>query len=265
MSLFDEAAGEYNVIRPGLPGALFEALLNFAGGGPRPHVVEVGCGTGAATRSLAAAGCRVTAIEPGPRMAAFARTNLQAFPDVEVRTGAFETADLAAGSADIIVAANSWHWVPQPAGWEQVVRVLRPGGTFAIMAYEQVASEGRDFFRLSQGVHLAVEGRSTWEQAPLREDYTPTGRAVIERSGLFGPVSVVTRDWDQSYTSAEYELLVRSYSPTALLPPEARERLIRGLRDLIDREFDGSIVRPLVASVSMAKLAAGRRGAIGAS
>ncbi|MFC9804709.1 MULTISPECIES: class I SAM-dependent methyltransferase [Streptomyces] len=42
----------------------------------RSSVLEVGCGTGQATRSLAALGCSVTAVEPGEGMAALTRRRL---------------------------------------------------------------------------------------------------------------------------------------------------------------------------------------------
>jgi NADH:ubiquinone oxidoreductase subunit 6 (subunit J) len=47
-------------------------------------VLEVGCGTGQATRSLAALGYPVTAVEPGAAMAAYARRRLAGFGDVRV-------------------------------------------------------------------------------------------------------------------------------------------------------------------------------------
>ncbi|MEU5516446.1 class I SAM-dependent methyltransferase [Streptomyces griseoaurantiacus] len=42
----------------------------------RSSVLEVGCGTGQATRSLAALGCSVTAVEPGEGMAALTHRRL---------------------------------------------------------------------------------------------------------------------------------------------------------------------------------------------
>ena len=49
-----------------------------------PAILEVGPGTGQATRSLAALGFSVTAVEPGPGMAALARRRLGGFDNVRV-------------------------------------------------------------------------------------------------------------------------------------------------------------------------------------
>jgi len=56
-------------------------------------VLEVGCNTGQATRSLAALECTVTAVEAGAGMAALARQRLVTFSNVEIETSAFEEWD----------------------------------------------------------------------------------------------------------------------------------------------------------------------------
>lgn len=65
---FDRVPDLYHVIRPGYPPALFDDL--FALLPTRPHILEVGPGTGQATRNLLSRGATVDAIEIGPRMAA---------------------------------------------------------------------------------------------------------------------------------------------------------------------------------------------------
>jgi 2-polyprenyl-3-methyl-5-hydroxy-6-metoxy-1,4-benzoquinol methylase len=66
-------------VRPGYPDELFADLVTITGMGDRSSVLEVGCGTGQATRSLAALGCSVTALEPGAGLAALARRRMAAF------------------------------------------------------------------------------------------------------------------------------------------------------------------------------------------
>jgi SAM-dependent methyltransferase len=73
---FDEAAGLYDRARPGYPAALFDDLVELTGIGPGSRVLEIGSGTGQATGPLAERGCRVVAVELGPRLAAVARRNL---------------------------------------------------------------------------------------------------------------------------------------------------------------------------------------------
>src|SRR5712671_3675150 len=70
--VFDEVPELYDRVRPAYPDELFADLVAITGMDRRSPVLEVGCGTGQATRSLAALGCRVPAIEPGAGMAAIA-------------------------------------------------------------------------------------------------------------------------------------------------------------------------------------------------
>jgi SAM-dependent methyltransferase len=70
--VFDEVPQLYDRVRSAYPDELFADLVAITGMDRRSPVLEVGCGTGQATRSLAALRCPVTAIEPGAGMAAVA-------------------------------------------------------------------------------------------------------------------------------------------------------------------------------------------------
>jgi len=65
---FDAWAGEYDRFRPGYPDELFDTIRERLGLSERPHVVDLGAGTGRASLAMAELGWRVTAIEPGHGM-----------------------------------------------------------------------------------------------------------------------------------------------------------------------------------------------------
>ncbi|NUS54743.1 MAG: SAM-dependent methyltransferase, partial [Streptomycetaceae bacterium] len=60
---FGEAADLYERYRPGYPAALY---AHIAAAVPGPRVLEIGAGTGIATRQLLAVGLDVVALEPDP-------------------------------------------------------------------------------------------------------------------------------------------------------------------------------------------------------
>ena len=109
--VFNEVPELYDRARPGYPDELFADLVAITGLDDRSSVLEVGSGTGQATRSLAALGCSVTAVELGTGMAAVARQRLAAFPNVEVETASFEDCDDRGRRFDAVIAAAAWHWV----------------------------------------------------------------------------------------------------------------------------------------------------------
>lgn len=79
-------------------------------------------------------------------------------------------------------------------------------------------------------------------------------REVLEIDRRFGDVAVRRWDWDQSYTAAEYRKLMLSYSGTQMMAEPQRLGLLGDMESLINEEFAGQITRPLVVSLTTAKL-----------
>ncbi|WP_329456374.1 class I SAM-dependent methyltransferase [Streptomyces sp. NBC_01497] len=127
---FDAVAELYDTSRPGYPPALFDAVEE-AGGRPFAGsvTVDVGAGTGIATRSLLARGARVTAVEPGPGMAGRLHSVL---PDVPLVRALGDALPLVDESADFVTYAQSWHWTDRARAFGEAMRVLRPGGALAL-------------------------------------------------------------------------------------------------------------------------------------
>ncbi len=90
---FGTVVDVYDEIRPTYPEALFDEL--FALLPSEPEILEVGPGTGQATRDLLARGARVHGVEISPLMADRLRSNLPT-ERLRVTVGDFETIDLAA-------------------------------------------------------------------------------------------------------------------------------------------------------------------------
>jgi len=126
--VFNEVPELYDRVRPAYPGELFADLVAITGLDRRSPVLEVGCGTGQATRSLAAPGYPVTAIEPGAGMAALARRRLAAFGDVEAGSSASGEWDDGGRRFDVLVAASAWHWAGPSIGWRRRMTCYVPGG-----------------------------------------------------------------------------------------------------------------------------------------
>jgi SAM-dependent methyltransferase len=105
---------------------------------PGGHWLDVGCGTGALTQTIALHGApaAVTGLDPSDRFVQFAR---RATPDgrTSFRTGKVEALPFPDATFDAVVSGLVLNFVANPA--EAVVemrRVLRPGGTAAAYVWD---------------------------------------------------------------------------------------------------------------------------------
>jgi SAM-dependent methyltransferase len=132
---FSSRVEDYVRYRPGYPAALF-AWLDAQGcfGGGRV-VVDVGSGTGILTRGLleAGRGSRVVGVEPNAAMRAAAEKALAGHPLLENVDASAEATGLPDAVADLVIAAQAFHWFDAPRARVEFARVLRPFGLVALV------------------------------------------------------------------------------------------------------------------------------------
>jgi SAM-dependent methyltransferase len=124
---FGAVAASYERFRPGYPTELVDAVMEYAGG-PVRTALEIGAGTGKATRLFAQTGIAVTATDPDEAMLAELRRHVPS--TVKTVQVAFEDLPLDA-SFGLVYAAAALHWTHPVGRWTRVAALLEPGGVFA--------------------------------------------------------------------------------------------------------------------------------------
>jgi len=256
-SWFDDVAEVYDRVRPLYPDRLYSDLFNYIGGDAEEPgtlaTVEIGPGTGQATGALLTRGATVAAVEPGPHLAVFLRQKFTDEPRLVVINERFEDAPLPAEMADLIFAATSFHWVDADLRYPKVLSLLRPGGVLAIVHPHQIPSEvDRGYFAASQPIYDRYFPGVEWNDL-LDPEVTPPEVAEIIDTQAFEQVELFRYRFDQRYTTSEYIDLVRSYSGTNQLKPDAREEFLADLATFIDTEFEGYVIRPLVLTLVLGR------------
>ena len=236
--VFDEVPELYDRVRPAYPDQLFADLVAITGIDERSSVLEVGCGTGQATRSLAALGCSVTGVELGAGMAALARERLASSPNVAVETSSFEQWDDRGRRFDVLVAASAWHWVDPSIGWRRAHEVLRPGGWMALVGNVVVRRPGEpEVYAETADLHERfAPGNPDWGHPPLGHEVRATDEgwgAVNDPGGWFGPTSVRWYATVQWFDGAGFADLLRSTSLYRKLDQDVREPLLDAIADRI--------------------------------
>lgn len=220
---FAEAGGEhYDAVRPSYPAEAVAWVLEGLGQGLDLglDVVEVGAGTGLFTRSLTALPVErvrsVTAVEPAASMREVLKREVAAPSDGRVRAvpGTAEATGLPEASADVVVAAQAWHWVEPAAGSAEAARVLRPGGRL-VAVWNQLDTSVPWVHRLTRIMHAGDVHAARPEQ---RRFAAPFGAEEHERWA-----------WTQPMTAAGLHGLMASRSYWLRADERIRSRMTANL------------------------------------
>jgi SAM-dependent methyltransferase len=234
--VFNEVPELYDRVRPAYPDQLFADLVAITGMDRRSSVLEVGCGTGQATRSLAALAHSVTAVEPGAGMAALARQRLAAFRNVEIENSAFEEWDGGGRRFDVLVAASSWHWVDPSVGWRRAHDVLHPGGWMALLGNVVVRRPGEpEVYAETADLHERFSpGNPGWGHPPIEDEVRMTEEGWGKEPGsLFGPAIVRWYPAVQWFDGDGFADLLRSTSLYRRLDSDVRDPLLGAIAEHI--------------------------------
>jgi trans-aconitate methyltransferase len=126
---FRRQAAVYARFRRDYTDPLYDAIGARAGRGAGRAAVDLGCGTGFVTASLARRGWRPIGVDLSAPMLGSARAVL---PDAALIRGRSEALPLRPATADLVTAGTAFHWMAPAPTLAEVARVLRPGGWMAV-------------------------------------------------------------------------------------------------------------------------------------
>jgi SAM-dependent methyltransferase len=222
---FDRIADRYDDARPPYPAALW-ALLEDAGVvHPGARVLELGAGSGQATRELVARGAVVDAVEPGSALAAELRA---AVPGTAVHHQRAEDLVLPAGSHDVAVAATAWHWLDQAAVLPVLHHALRPGGLLAV--WWNVFGDPAVPTAFRERVQTISEEAGLARRGPIDALRTDERCAELAHGGLFVPREPVVLRWQVDLTPSRLGALFGSF-PTWARTAGAVERIVAAAQE----------------------------------
>jgi SAM-dependent methyltransferase len=135
---FSGVAAGYAKFRPRYPAALFDWLAQQP---PRRTLaLECAAGSGQATGELASRFARVVATDISAQQLGQA----PALPNVDYRVAPAESSGLASGTTDLVAVAQALHWFAHDRFFDEVTRVLVPGGVFAAWSYNWLETGDRN-------------------------------------------------------------------------------------------------------------------------
>lgn len=215
---FGSAAAQYDRYRPTYPTSLIAGLVPGRG----VTVLDVGAGTGIASRQLADAGADVVAVEPDPEMAAVA-----AAKGLTVDVATFEGWEPAGRTFDLVVFAQSFHWVEPRSALTKVAGLLRDGGRLALLwnRIVQVRPTPEEFDAAYAGIV------DDWRRPSEGIERSERLGELLDETGFTNERR--TYGEDLHYATDDWIDMVTTYSAVLTLERDARELLRARLRECI--------------------------------
>ena len=231
---FGVRAASYERFRPGYPAELLGLVMTYAGR-PVRTALEIGAGTGKATRLFARRGIAVTATDPDEAMLAELRKHVPA----NVTTGHAAFEDLSTAGYGLVYAAASLHWTRPRDRWSRMAALLEPGGVFAAF--------GGPFQLADPAVEEAVQAA----RAPfLESDDVPSADGTPPRDGMQWPGTELQQaEW---FTDVRQAVLERRLTVSARdfvghlstvsaylqLPAAEQEQVYRRIMQVVPRTVE---------------------------
>lgn len=222
---FDAAAEAYDLGRPTFDAALLLPLLDAAGLKPGDLVLEIGAGSGQLTGGLLEAGLRVTALEPGARLAERLAQKFAGHDGLEVIGASFE--DYAPDQPfAAVLASNAFHWVDPEVSYAKAWAALAPMGSLCLIWNFPILADG--VLQAKINGEVFVEGLEQLRRDPATfraslDGAIAAGHRELAETELYGAPWTCWIDRRLAMTPDAYIDLQASYANTV----GARDRLVR--------------------------------------
>ncbi|MCP5560010.1 MAG: class I SAM-dependent methyltransferase [Verrucomicrobiaceae bacterium] len=160
---FSLQATEYARFRPTYPAVLYDWLCDQSA--QRGVAWDCGCGSGQATVGLAEWFAEVI----GTDLSASQIAQAPVIPNVRWKVCRAEESGLASQSVDLITVAQALHWFDLTVFWQEVRRILKPGGLVAVWSYGRFQIADREVQSICDHFYDEVVG-----------EFWPKERKIVE-------------------------------------------------------------------------------------
>jgi len=231
---FSDRVLNYVKYRPGYPKEVLDFLTTTTGLTPSWKIADLGSGTGISTVLFLDNGNTVYAVEPNEPMRKKAEEILGARSNFISIDGTAEHTTLASSSIDLIIAGQAFHWFEPVATKKECMRILRPGGSIALLWNERQK-------------HSAFE--KAYEELLLAfgSDYQQVNHSNItekELSAFFAPAPFALKASDNRQ-SFDWQRLEGRFLSSSYIPLEQNDtykEMMRRLKDIFDTwQQDGKV------------------------
>ena len=246
----------YEDVRPQYPDLIYRFMIERGALEPKSATLEIGAGSGLATRRLIEHGADpITVVEPDVRFAPQLKSLASAKTHLRLVQSAFEDAELPPRCFDLVAAATSFHWLDPDIALDKIARVLKPGGCAALW-WNVFGDLDRDdpFHDATTALlaDLAVSPSGAPDAIPFALD-RPAREAQFESCGKFGAVEYAETRWTLTLNTPQVGRLYGGFSHIQRLPVTQRAELLEQLMAVAQTRFGGSVERNMTSVIYLAR------------
>jgi len=237
---FNSDPMSYDKLRPTYSGEMFQDLISYSECKLGTAALEIGIGTGQATRPMLDTGCHITAVELGNQLAEFSRKKYSDYANLDIITGDFEHVQLDK-TFNLIYSASAFHWIPEQTGLSKVMNLLEDNGVFAWLSIQPSPSKDH------QHIHNAIQevygqysdhfgGNVCRDQNYIENLICKTldTRVKVFDKYNFCDIKRKTYHSSRTFTADEYCQLISTYSDHKSMPEARRESFLNKIRTTIE-------------------------------
>lgn len=234
---FGSRVENYAKFRPGYPAELVDDLIGHCGlrSNESPSmIVDVGSGTGLSAELFLKNGFSVVGVEPNEKMRLAAERYLASYPGFKSLNGTAEVTGLSDHTADLVFAAQAFHWFDPKLAKVEFKRILKPKASVALIWNDRKTS-GSSFL-------VAYEDLLN----SLGTDYREINHRNIDSQKVGAFLGIHEEILYSNFQDFDFEGLAgRLNSSSYAIPPgdAGYEKMMSDLRDIFDQHQENGRVR----------------------
>jgi SAM-dependent methyltransferase len=250
---FDRSARYYDEIRPGYPDELIRDIITLSGIPRNGKIIEIGCGSGQATLPFAQKGYEMLCLDIGKNLLNIAKHKLSKYKNVKFRNISFENWISENEKIDLLISATAFHWINPEIGFSKAAQILKNNGYIALFWNLHPTPYTGFFVDVQRAYQKVVPEWGNPREGPSTEEKIKNLRDRMDPFLLFEDFEVRRYPWEGHYSSIEYLKLLETYSDHISLEKNRKIELYEGIREIIDTNYNGAIVRPYLSVLYIAK------------
>jgi hypothetical protein len=194
----------------------------------------------------------VTAVEPGPNLAAIARRRLAGFPATDVLTASFEDWQPRGAPFKAVVAVSSLHWVDPQLRYSKPFSLLEPGAAMVVA--------GCLWARPTNAERFWTEVQEDYRAVGYPGDPPPPPEQIgpwhlpVEAAAFFEEVACLRYPFQMRYSAEDYLAILATQSGTRALGPARGADFLSRVSGRLD-----SLGSPELTATFVGYLTVGRR------